>query len=151
MPEMDGATATKEILVNNPEQKVLILTSVTENASISKLLKVGATGYITKEAGFNELVKALNIVHSGGLYIEYSLLKVFLSCLAVEKKKEPLDILSAREKQILKMLNDGYKRQHIANELGLSPKTISSYQHRLFSKLADVKAYGLFTLSFVEN
>ncbi len=137
MPGMGGLEATKKLLRILPKIKVLIITAYSDDMYPSRLLNAGASGFITKEAGRDELAQAIKVVWQGQRYISPEVAKrLALMHLDQDKDKEsPFAGLSERELQILLMIVKGDSLQHIAKQLYLSPKTVSSYRHNIFKKL----------------
>lgn len=134
MPGIGGMEATRRIVRMNPKVKVIILTVHNEDPFPTRLFKAGATGYLTKSCTVEEMVAAIRQVHAGGHYVSNAIAQsVALSMLPGHES--PLDRLSQREMQVFMMLMRGDRPQDISNTLHLSPKTVSTYRTRLFSKL----------------
>jgi two-component system, NarL family, invasion response regulator UvrY len=136
MPLMDGVEVTKQLLKNYPDAKILMLTMYTEEQYAVRLLKAGALGYITKATQPEELYRAVRMVAQQQRYLseegQGSILGQLLDSTA---RSSPVQSLSDRELQVLKMIAKGIKTQEIARTLKLSVKTIETYRSRLMSKL----------------
>ncbi|ABM03026.1 transcriptional regulator of LuxR family protein [Psychromonas ingrahamii 37] len=138
MPGMGGLDAMHKILRINEDLKIIMLTMHTENPFPSKVMQAGASGYISKSAGPDEVLNAIRLVHSGQRYLAPEIAqKIALSQLS-PTADDPFSVLSERELQIMMMITKGQRVVDISEQLGLSPKTINSYRYRLFDKL-DVK------------
>lgn len=138
MPGIGGLDAMHKILRINEDIKIIMLTMHTENPFPSKVMQAGASGYISKSAGPDEVLNAIRLVHSGQRYLAPEIAqKIALSQLS-PSADDPFSVLSERELQIMMMITKGQRVVDISEQLGLSPKTINSYRYRLFDKL-DVK------------
>lgn len=118
-----------------PKTAVVMLSMFAEEIYAIKAMKLGASAYITKTAATNELIKAIVKVRNGGRYITDSLAQNLSFNFLDEKDKPASDLLSARELEVVRMLSTGKTITAIAEELSLSPKTISTYRERILSKL----------------
>ncbi len=137
MPGIGGLEATRKLLRQQPDIKVVAVTICDEDPFPSRLLQAGAAGYLTKGACLDEMVKAIRHVMSGQRYLsteiaQHLALKPFDS----EADRSPFDQLSEREMQIALMIVGCQKIQDISDKLFLSPKTVNTYRYRIFEKLA---------------
>ena len=135
MPGIGGLEATRKMLRNDPDIKIIALTVCGEEPFPSKLLQAGAAGYITKETGLDEIVNAIQAVYAGKRYIGPTIAQQLALKTVTDADKSPLDLLSERELQVMMMITEGQKVQDISDKLCLSPKTVNSYRYRLFEKL----------------
>ncbi|MBJ7553054.1 response regulator [Marinomonas spartinae] len=136
MPGIGGLGATKEIKRILPKIKVIALSALDDSLYPTKLLEAGASGYLTKGTNTEELLEALETVQKGGHYISKSIAqKMALSKFSIDSKGSPLEALSDRELQVAQMIVDCKKSTEIAEHLNVSPKTVSTYRTRIFSKL----------------
>ena len=135
MPGMGGIEATRKILHNFTDVKVIILSVHDEEPYPSRLLQAGASGYLTKGCGVDEMVNAIRTVHSGERYISADIAQRLALSTLGGRGESPFDKLSQREMQVLIMVTQGQKTQEISDKLCLSPKTISTYRYRLYDKL----------------
>lgn len=134
MPGIGGVGATQRISTTWPDIGIIIVT-VHDNGPLPKqLLNGGAKGYLSKGNGVDEMLTAIRDVHVGKHYIAKDIAQS-LALSVLPGEKNPLDILSMREMQVLMMIAQGTKTQEISEILNLSPKTISTYRKRLFEKL----------------
>ncbi len=137
MPGIGGLEATRKILRRHPGLKIIALTVHTAEPIPTQLLEAGARGYLTKGASAAEVFEAVRTVVAGDRYIASDIArKMMLSKLnGKQKSGSPFSRLSKREMQILMMITQGKSVQEISDALSLSPKTISTYRHRLYEKL----------------
>ena len=135
MPGMGGLEATKKILRFAPDVKIIVLTAHTEDPFPSKVMQMGAAGYLTKEAGPDEMVNAIRAVHSGQRYLPSDIAQKMALSQFKSVEENPFNALSDRELQIMIMITRGDKVPAISEHLNLSTKTINSYRYRMFEKL----------------
>lgn len=136
MPGKSGLDVLKDLRNIKPEIPVLILSVYPEEQYAIRVLKAGASGYLTKDSAPDELVSAIKKIVNGGKYISDSLAEM----LASEVKgggviKQLHENLSDREFQVMKMLAVGKTIKEISEELFLSPKTVSTYRTRIYDKM----------------
>ena len=135
MPGIGGVETCRRILQRNPKQKIIVLTVHNERTFPKRLLEIGAKGYLTKECGVDEMVKAIKQVNSGSSYIASSIAQQLALSLLPGSDPNPIDKLSRREFQVMLMISQGLSNVEISDQLCLSPKTISTYRLRLLEKL----------------
>jgi two-component system, NarL family, invasion response regulator UvrY len=135
MPGRSGLEVLKEIKRSRPKLPVLILSMHPEDQFAIRLLKAGASGYLTKESAGEELTGAIRKVVGGGRYISPSLAERMASYLTVDVRKAPHERLSDREFLILRMIASGKPVSQIARELSLSVATVSTYRARTLQKM----------------
>jgi len=137
-----------QIRGERPNLPVLILSVYPEEQYAIRLLRLGASGYLTKDHSPDELVSAVRRVAAGRKYISPSLAEVLATQLDVDAGAPPHEVLSDREFQVLVSLANGQTVTEIARELELSPKTVSTYRSRILKKMglsssADLIRYAL--------
>lgn len=135
MPGIGGVETCRRILQRNPRQKIIILTVHNERTFPKRLLEIGAKGYLTKECGVDEMLKAIKQVSTGASYIATSIAQQLALSLLPGNDANPIDKLSRREFQVMLMISQGLSNIAISDQLCLSPKTISTYRLRLLEKL----------------
>jgi len=135
MPGIGGVEACRRILQRNPKQKIIVLTVHNEHTFPKRLLEIGAKGYLTKDCGVDEMIKAIKQVNSGGSYIASSIAQQLALSLLPGNDVNPIDRLSHREFQVMLMISQGLTNVEISDKLCLSPKTISTYRLRVLEKL----------------
>jgi two-component system, NarL family, response regulator NreC len=139
MPQMDGLTATKEIVDKHPATRVLILTMHTEDEFLVNLLEAGAAGYLVKNAADRELADAVRAVAAGDNYVQASAARALAR--QVSKRGEHADEraqyqqLTERERDVLVHVAGGYPASEIGERLFISPKTVETYKQRITEKL----------------
>jgi DNA-binding NarL/FixJ family response regulator len=138
MPGMDGLEATRSLTDQAPESKVLIFTAYSERSLLSRAFDSGATGYILKEAPHETLVRAIEKVAVGEGYVDPALMPAFLA------GKDQTDMLTAREREILKLLADGMSNGDVAEKLFISQETVKSHVRHILTKLeADTRTHAV--------
>ncbi|MCW8908494.1 MAG: response regulator [Sedimenticola sp.] len=136
MPGIGGIEATRRIRRQNPETQVIAVTVLSDAPFPEQLHDAGAIGYLTKGCPAEELFQALKTVAGGKPFISSEVSqKLTLARLTGSDPDSPFNSLSQREMQVLLMITQGQKTQFISDSLCLSPKTVSTYRHRLFEKL----------------
>jgi DNA-binding NarL/FixJ family response regulator len=135
MPGRTGLDILKDVRRENPGVAILMLSMHSEDQYAIRVLKAGASGYITKESAAGELIVAIRKVASGGRYVSAALAEKLAFSLGHETELLPHQILSEREFQVMHMLATGRKLTEIADALNLSEKTITTYRTRILEKL----------------
>lgn len=135
MPGIGGYEATRKMLRLNPDLKILILTVCDNDLYPSRLLQIGAAGYMTKEASSAEMVQAIRAVNAGQRYISPKIASRLAFKHVHDVSETLFEELSERELQVAMMITVGSTVQEIAEKLCLSPKTVNSYRYRIFDKL----------------
>jgi DNA-binding NarL/FixJ family response regulator len=139
LPGCSGLDAIGPVLEASPKSKILILSTHDNQAYLRLALAAGAAGYVAKEASASELTQAIRTVAAGRSYVNVSLAgnQALKSLLETRRQPgtSPLDDLSAREKQVLALIASGHTNKEVADELGLSVKSIETYRHRVVEKL----------------
>ena len=135
MPGMTGLEALKQLKNDKPKLPVLILSMHPEEQYAIRVLRAGASGYLTKESAPDELITAIRKISQGRKYITPSLAERLASEFEADSEKPLHDILSDREYQVLRMIAAGKTVKDIAKELSLSIKTVSTYRTRIMEKM----------------
>lgn len=141
MPNIGGVEATRRIKQHDDNIKVLAVSSMVAEPYPSMLIKAGVNGYITKGTPINEMIVAIKKVALGGKYFSHEIADV-LAQSVLDKKENPFDALSEREKQVALMVANCQSASEIAQSLFVSVKTVNTYRYRIFEKLgvdSDVK------------
>ncbi|WP_456059087.1 UvrY/SirA/GacA family response regulator transcription factor [Arsukibacterium ikkense] len=136
MPGMGGMTATKRILHFCPDIKVLALSVSCEEPVPTKVMQLGAAGFISKNSAPKEMVSAIRKVYSGVRHISDEVAQKMALAKVNNHSENPFEGLSDRELQIMLMITRGQKVTDIAEQLNVSAKTVNSYRYRMFEKLA---------------
>jgi len=140
MPELDGVAATKAILAENPDARVIILTMYRQDRYVFEAIKVGARGYLLKDADANDLIDSIRRVADGEALLDAGMAAEILNEFRKtrelpEDPKHKLSELSEREADILRLLAQGHANQQIAEALDISEKTVRNRLSEIFSKL----------------
>lgn len=135
MPGISGLEATRKILHHDPDAKILVLTVCNDDVFPIRLLRAGASGYLTKDCDADEMIRAIRAVQAGQRYISPQIAQRLALKRFSSDEESPFDALSERELQVMLMITSGKKVQDIAEKLHLSPKTVNTYRYRLFEKL----------------
>ncbi len=136
MPELNGIEATRQIVEEHPEIGILVITMGEDDGTVLAALRAGARGYLRKGAEQDEIVRAINTVHAGGVVFGASLAERIAEVLApTASPNRPFPQLTERETEILDRIAAGRNNHQIASELFLSPKTIRNNVTSILAKL----------------
>ncbi len=139
MPNVDGIEATKHVKASCPGTAVLILTAYDDDEFVFGLVEAGAAGYLLKSVQSQELVQAIRAIHAGESVLHPSVarkvLDHFVPSLAKSGKQIPLETLTERELEVLRLVTKGLSNKEIGDELILSVRTIQGHLRSIFSKL----------------
>ena len=134
MPGRSGLEVLKEIKKARPKMPVLVLSMHPEDQFAVRVLKSGASGYMTKESAPAELVGAVRKIMAGGRHISTSVAEIMASYLTLDNHRPPHEQLSNREFQVMRLIASGKTVSEIAKMLSLSVRTISTYRARILEK-----------------
>jgi DNA-binding NarL/FixJ family response regulator len=135
MAGMNGLEATRQIKKKNPRVKVLVLTQHDNKEYVLSAIKVGVAGYVPKKALGSELVSAIRAVRKGDSFLYPSAAAALITDYLREAKKEPYDLLTTREREILRLIAEGHTSREIADTLFISLKTVLGHRTRIMEKL----------------
>jgi len=150
MPGRNGLEIVKDLKVEKPRIPVMILSIYPEEQYAIRALRAGASGYMTKASAPHELIAAIRKICQGGKYISSSLAEKLTDYLDTDVSKQPHELLSDREYQVMLMLASGKTVSQVADELCLSVKTISTYRSHILEKMK-LKNNAEITLYAVQN
>ena len=136
MPGIDGWEVTRRLKKSSPQVKVIAVTALSTEPLPSRVLQLGAMGYLTKESGLEEMAAAIRKVVKGEKYLSAEIAQKMAINSLQAPQESPFDQLSEREMQVMLMITSGMSVQDIADRLFLSSKTINGYRYRMFEKLA---------------
>jgi len=145
---MNGIEATAEIIRRHAGTKVIILTMYDDENSVVAAFRAGVRGFLSKTASSAELLDALRIVSQGGSYLsseasEHLLSRIQRGDLAIKRVPGPIETLSPREQQVLRLIADGKTTKDVADTLDLSSQTVRSYRKTLMKKIGVTNVAGL--------
>jgi DNA-binding NarL/FixJ family response regulator len=139
MPKMNGLDAIAEVKNRRPDIKLLVLTVHKAEEYVFESLKAGADGYLLKDATHAELMLAVGNILDGKRYISPGisgkLIEQYLEGKRLSKSELPLEIITRRERQVLKLIGEGHKNKEIADYLCISVKTVEKHRANLMKKL----------------
>lgn len=135
MPEKNGFDTLKQIMEGNSGAKVLILSMYPEDQYAVRLMKTGASGYMTKDTAPEQLVEAIRKVVMGQKHISPALAELLLQECGNDSGKPSHERLSDREYQVLRLLGSGKTASEVAQSLSISVKTVSTYRAHILEKM----------------
>ena len=134
MPGMGGLEAIRRILMRYEKAKILVLSMHEDLSFANQALKLGAKGYLTKNALADDLVKSIETVTQGDVFLSDEIAKK-MAMQSISGNQDPVHELSAREFEIFRLLAEGLEIEAIASTLNISSKTVSNYQTMIKQKL----------------
>lgn len=150
MPGCDGIEATRQIMTEFPDTKVIALSMHSNKLFVLNMLKAGAKGYLLKENAFRDLVQALQVVTRGEIYLSPKIARYLLDFFSQSPSAAESESakLTAREYEILKRLAEGRSAKEIALQIGMSTKTVDAARRTIMKKvgvdnLADLVKYAI--------
>lgn len=151
MPDMNGIATTKMVKDQNPEIKILALTMSSDDSHIRQMVQAGASGYIMKSAGRDELTKAIREVMEGKHYFSDQATHSIMMDLVKNKGKssapDPIHITN-RELEVLQMIVKEHTNHEIADKLYISPRTVDAHRRNLLQKTGARNTAGLVKYAF---
>ncbi|MCD2256179.1 response regulator [Agrilactobacillus fermenti] len=135
MPKMDGIEATKKILADWPEAKIIILTSFIDDEKVYPAIEAGAASYILKTSTAEEIAKAIRQTYAGESVLEPEVTTKMMNHISHQNKPELYDDLTKREQEVLQLIAQGKSNQEIADELFITLKTVKTHVSNILSKL----------------
>jgi DNA-binding NarL/FixJ family response regulator len=151
MPELDGITVTRQILAARPDTAVVILSMHSSAQHVMQALEAGARSYLLKEHAGREIAETVRAVHLGRRHLSGRVAEIVAESINSRRGSSPVDSLSNRERQILKLVCDGRSSAEIGRILGLSPKTVDTYRSRLMQKLQVRDLAGLIKFAILHG
>jgi DNA-binding NarL/FixJ family response regulator len=147
MPELNGLDATRQILSENPEMQVLILSMHESEQIVRDVLQSGARGYLLKADAGNELMAAMEAMRRRKLFFTHAVTEVvtrgYLTGRPITAHAGPAAQLSRREREIVQLLAEGRTNKEVAATLGISVKTVETHRARIMDKLDIHSVTGL--------
>lgn len=146
MPTMNGIEFTRELKKKHPAVKVIALSMFNERSVISEMLDAGASGYILKNTGKEELINALHKVYSGGLFFSDEVSAEMMKALSERNQKQENKneiYFTSREKEIIQLIAKEYSNAQIGDTLFISERTVETHRKNIFKKANTKTAIGL--------
>jgi len=138
LPDLNGIEATKQILAENPQIKVIALSMHDNKRFVSEMLRSGVSSYLQKGCDIEELIQAINHVMNGHIYlspcITSEVVKDYINILSPDETS-PFSVLTDREREILQSLAEGKAVKEIAHGLHVSVTTVETHRRRVMKKL----------------
>ena len=139
MPVMGGLEATRRICKDFPGTKVIALTQYDDSDYVIPVIEAGARGFVTKMAAFSELASAIQAAYRGDSFLSptaaAALVEECQQKVTTEGEQDPYQLLTDREREVLKLVVEGHTAREIAETLIVSPKTVEWYKTSLMHKL----------------
>ena len=140
MPRVDGVEATRRIKAEHPSVQIVVLTTFSDDESVFAALQAGARGYLTKDAGADEIARAIEAVRDGDAQLDPSVQRRLVDALATgtqpsrRRRTDLPDGLTQREVEVLTLIASGRSNTEIARELFISEATVKTHINNLFAK-----------------
>jgi DNA-binding NarL/FixJ family response regulator/class 3 adenylate cyclase len=135
MPEMGGLEAIAAIKEKHPEIEIVAVTSFIEEEKVTSALEAGASGYLLKDAEAEEVAQAIRAAYNGEVHLDPAVSRLLAQRLRQRKEPEPVEPLTAREKEVLSQLAKGAANKEIAYELGITERTARTHVSNILGKL----------------
>jgi DNA-binding NarL/FixJ family response regulator len=138
MPDLNGVEATRQIIQDNPEIKVIALSMHSDTLFVSEMLKSGASGYLLKDCAFQELQQAIRTVMDGKAYLSPSISGVVVEDYLHRLSKADVstsEVLTDREREVLQLIAEGQSTKQVALKLHISAKTVETHRRQIMNKL----------------
>ena len=138
MPDLNGIKASRKILEKHPQIAIIALSMHCSKGFITEMINLGASGYVLKDSAPEELMWAIRVAATGGVYLSPAVAKILVEEFRKLSNSSALPIvpeLSARETEVLRLLIKGKNSKAIADELGISKNTVDTHRRRILDKL----------------
>jgi DNA-binding NarL/FixJ family response regulator len=147
MPDMSGIEATRQILSELPDVKVIALSMFGDRRFVINMLKAGAKGYLLKDCAFEELAQAIRLVMSNKTYLSHGVAEIVVKDYVTQvtsPSQSVFSVLTAREREVLQLMAEGKRTTQIAELLQISVKTVDTHRQQLMRKL-DIRSVAELT------
>ncbi len=139
MPGLNGLEATRQIIGQGSETKVVILSMYTDEIYVHQALRAGASAYVLKRAVYNELQLAIEAARRGEKYLSPGIsgvvVEAYLRATPVSDRQKAYELLTSRQREVLQLVAEGRSRREIAEMLCISPKTVARHRENLMTRL----------------
>jgi DNA-binding NarL/FixJ family response regulator len=136
MPELNGIEATRLIVADRPQTGILVLTMLEDDESVFAAMRAGARGYLLKGAGPDDIGRAIDAVGQGEAIFGPSIARRIIALMTTPRRAEPFPELTARERELLALIADGWSNARIAAHFTLSTKTVRNHVSNILTKLS---------------
>ena len=148
LPDTNGVELTKKLINENPNYKIIGLSSHLEISIVKKMLKNGALGYVSKSTSIGEMDKAIRTVYSGEKFLDENISKIYIDSLMGDSKSKNkshsyIPDLTKREKEVLDLISEEYTTQEISKKLYISTNTVETHRKNLMNKFQVRNSVGL--------
>lgn len=153
LPELQGIEVIRQLRQNSIPTKLIVLSITRDATMVHQAFRSGANAFLLKEEPYGYLLAAIQQTSEGGMYISPLLQTIQLFQTSRRKRSgdDPLDVLSARERQVMGLLVEGLRAKDIATQLQISPKTVATYRAGLMRKLSIGNFAGLVKFSIEQE
>ena len=135
LPNLNGSEVLRRLKLKNPRLNILIFSAASSNSMVNRLLKAGVTGYIEKDAGLEELEKAISLVSDGRSYFSPRVVEAMRELMVSGGQDDSLESLTSREREIIQLIAESYSNKEIAAKLGMSVRTADTHRTNIMKKL----------------
>jgi DNA-binding NarL/FixJ family response regulator len=140
MPQLGGMQVAREASRSAPETAVILYTGMAEREDLTEALDAGARGFLLKEAPLEDLMRAIETVATGGVYVD----SVLAGVIATAETRNQSPRLTQREREVLRLLADGLRNEEIGKRLFISPETVRTHVRKAMNKLdADTRTQAV--------
>lgn len=135
LPNLTGSEVLRRLKAKNPKINILIFSAAASNSMVNRLLKAGVTGYIEKDAGLEELEKAIALVSEGRSYFSPRIVDTMRELMISGGQDDSLESLTSREREIVQLIAESFSNKEIAAKLGMSVRTADTHRTNIMKKL----------------
>ena len=135
LPNLNGSEVLRRLKAATPHTNILIFSAASSTSMVNRMLKQGVTGYIEKDAGLEELEKAIALVSEGKSYFSPRVVDAMRSLMASGGKDDSIEALTAREREIVQLIAESFSNKEIASKLGMSVRTADTHRTNVMRKL----------------
>jgi DNA-binding NarL/FixJ family response regulator len=155
MPDINGLETAEKLLKRNPNSKIIILSMYNERNLVERAIRRGVRGYVLKENATEEIVRAIQEVHKGRYYLSPGVsgivVKGFIAKGSNDGSDEAENRLTARQREVLRLICEGYTEKEIARRLGLSAYTVHAHKANIMETLGIHTKAGLIRYAIKEG
>lgn len=134
MPGPNSSEIVRAVQKDSPDTRVLILTAYDDDTFIRQLMRVGVAGYLLKDEGVDNVVRAIRSIHGGATWFSQAITEKFVRW-QYGQQQEERELLTQREKEVLDLISQGFENSDIADELDLAEQTVRNYASSIYEKI----------------